>query len=47
VRCFNARLMIRSGTFVNKNELERKLRTIENESQVLIGGTRSLYVVVY
>ena len=31
-------------TFVNKNELRRKLRKIENDSQVLIDGTRSLYI---
>ena len=31
-------------TFVNKNELKRKLRSIENDSQVLIDGTRSLYI---
>jgi MFS superfamily sulfate permease-like transporter len=31
-------------TFVNKNELKRKLRAIENDSQVLIDGTRSLYI---
>jgi MFS superfamily sulfate permease-like transporter len=31
-------------TFVNKNELKRKFRTIENGSQVLIDGTRSLYI---
>jgi MFS superfamily sulfate permease-like transporter len=31
-------------TFVNKNELKRKLRKIENNSQVLIDGTKSLYI---
>ncbi len=31
-------------TFVNKNELKRKLRTIEDNSQVLFDGTRALYI---
>ncbi len=34
----------KDATFVNKNELKRKLRSIENDSQVLIDGTRSLYI---
>ena len=29
---------------MNKNKLKRTLRTIENDSQVLIDGTRSLYI---